>query len=80
MSEAVFSVWDTDCNGLIDVIEFFTGMIIFSQSRVEDKLRFLIELYDFNANGHLQAQELQFLVFNLLTATAKTFGVDSEAP
>ena len=42
MSEAVFSVWDTDSNGLIDLIEFFTGMIIFANARVEDKLRFLI--------------------------------------
>ena len=53
MNEAVFSVWDTDSNGLIDCIEFFTGMIVFSNARVEDKLRFLIELFDFNANGYL---------------------------
>jgi Ca2+-binding EF-hand superfamily protein len=80
MSEAVFSVWDTDSNGLIDLIEFFTGMIIFANARVEDKLRFLIDLFDFNQNGFLQDMELQFMVFNVLTATAKTFGVESEGP
>ncbi len=58
MSEAVFSVWDTDSNGLIDMIEFFTGMAIFSSSKTEDKLRFLIELFDFNANGYLLDTEL----------------------
>lgn len=49
----MFSVWDHDANGLIDCIEFFTGMIVFSNGRVEDKLRFLIELYDFNEQGFL---------------------------
>ena len=53
MSEAVFSVWDTDSNGLIDCIEFFTGMIVFSNARNEDKIRFLIDLFDFNENGYL---------------------------
>lgn len=48
MNEAVFSVWDTDSNGLIDCIEFFTGMIVFSNSNVVDKIRFLIEFFDFN--------------------------------
>lgn len=80
MSEAVFSVWDTDSNGLIDMIEFFTGMVIFSNSRIEDKLRFLFELFDFNANGYLNDIELQFMIYNVLCATVKTFGVESEAP
>ena len=80
MSEAVFSVWDTDSNGLIDCIEFFTGMIVFSNARVEDKLRFLIELFDFNQNGYLIDVELQFLCYNVISSTAKTFGVESEAP
>ena len=80
MNEAVFSVWDTDSNGLIDCIEFFTGMIIFSNSRIEDKLRFLIDLFDFNENGYLQEVEIQFMAYNVLTATAKVFGVEIETP
>ena len=58
MSEAVFSVWDTDSNGLIDCIEFFTGLIMFSDSRMEDKIRFLIDLFDLNGNGYLQDVEI----------------------
>ena len=80
MSEAVFSVWDTDSNGLIDCIEFFTGMIVFANARLEDKLRQLIELFDFNQNGYLNDTELMFLCYNVLSATATTFGVESEAP
>ena len=30
--EAVFSIWDTDNNGLIDALELFAGLIIFSDS------------------------------------------------
>lgn len=48
--EAVFVIWDTDNNGrshryvliyigLVDVIEFFCTLAIFSNSRVEDKIR-----------------------------------------
>ena len=53
MNEAVFSVWDTDSNGLIDCLEFFTGMVVFADARIEDKLRMLIELFDLNDNGYL---------------------------
>ena len=80
MSEAVFSVWDTDSNGLIDCIEFFTAMIVFSDARIEDKLRFLLDIFDFNENGYLTEIELHFLAFNVLTATAKVFGVEIETP
>ena len=58
MNEAVFSVWDTDSNGLIDCLEFFTGMVVFADARIEDKLRMLIELFDLNENGYLQDVEL----------------------
>jgi Ca2+-binding EF-hand superfamily protein len=80
MSEAVFSVWDTDSNGLIDCIEFFTALIVFCDCRMEDKIRFLLDLYDFNENGYLQEVEIQFMCYNILNATAKTFGVESETP
>ena len=80
MNEAVFSVWDTDANGLVDCIEFFTGMIVFAACRVEDKLRFLIDFFDFNENGFLHETELSFMCYNVLTATAKVFGCDVEMP
>ena len=79
--EAVFVMWDSDNNGkirllfefwlgLIDIIEFFCALAIFSNSRVEDKIRcmnsFLIrlvlfEFFDFNENNYLEEVELQFL-------------------
>jgi hypothetical protein len=47
-NETVFLIWDTDNNGnhdlsisagLIDAIEFFCALAIFSTARVEDKIR-----------------------------------------
>ena len=43
---------------MIDCIEFFTVMIIFTDGRIEDKIRFLFDLYDFNQNGYLEEVDL----------------------
>ena len=32
--------------GLIDALEIFAGLIIFSDSKAEDKIRFLFDLFD----------------------------------
>ena len=58
MNEAVFTMWDSDCNGMIDCIEFFCVLILFSDGRVEDKIRFLVDLFDFNGNGYLEEVDL----------------------
>ena len=38
-SESSFVVWDVDKNGLIDILELFSGLILFSDSKFEDKIR-----------------------------------------
>lgn len=38
-SESSFVVWDVDKNGLIDALELFSGLILFSDSKFEDKIR-----------------------------------------
>jgi Ca2+-binding EF-hand superfamily protein len=43
-----FDIWDEDNNGLIDALELFCGLILFSDSKFEDKIRFLFDLFDFN--------------------------------
>ena len=48
INEAVFSMWDTDSNGMVDCIEIFAVMIVFADARLEDKIRFLFDLFDFN--------------------------------
>lgn len=38
-NESAFVIWDTDDNGLIDALELFCGLIIFSDSKFDDKVR-----------------------------------------
>ena len=38
-NEVTFAIWDTDNNGLVDAMEVFAGLIIFADSRAEDKIR-----------------------------------------
>ncbi len=38
-SEIAFVIWDTDNNGLIDSLELFSGIILFSETKFEDKIR-----------------------------------------
>ncbi len=38
-NESAFVIWDTDNNGLIDSLELFSGLALFSDSKNEDKVR-----------------------------------------
>jgi len=37
--EHEFSLWDTDKNNLIDSLEIFTGIIIYADCGIEEKLK-----------------------------------------
>ena len=37
-NESAYQFWDTDNNGLIDGLELFTGLALFADARVEDKV------------------------------------------
>jgi hypothetical protein len=39
INENHFVIWDTDNNGLIDALELFSGMAIFSSAKQEDIIR-----------------------------------------
>ena len=38
-SETSFNIWDTDANGLIDTLELFVGIALYSEARLEDKIK-----------------------------------------
>ena len=48
MSEASFSIWDSDSNGLIDALSFFSIIALYSDALASDKIRFIFRLFDFN--------------------------------
>jgi hypothetical protein len=60
---------------LIDSIEFFCALVIFSNSRVEDKIRFLFEFFDFNEQNYLEENDIQFLAHTCINASFKISGV-----
>jgi Ca2+-binding EF-hand superfamily protein len=60
--ESEFKIWDTDSNRLIDSLELFTGLTVFSNSEFEEKIRFLFDLYDFNELNSLSNIDIQFMI------------------
>jgi microtubule-associated protein-like 5 len=47
--------------GIVDALELFTGLIVFSDSKIEDKIKFLFDLFDFNEILSLSLMDLEFL-------------------
>ena len=43
-----FSVWDVERRRRIDALEMFSGLILFSNARFDDKVQFLFEVFDLN--------------------------------
>ena len=43
--ESAFVIWDTDNNGLIDSLELFSGITLFSDTKIEDKIRCKIDFF-----------------------------------
>lgn len=66
-----FQLWDTDRNGLIDAIEIFTGITIYSEGAVEDKFHFLFDLIDFNRRHQIGYYDLIFLFETYINAVFK---------
>ena len=80
MSESLFNLLDDNNNGLIDSIELFTLLALFSDSRVEDRVRFLFDLYDFNERGYLEDLDIQFMFFTILMGLTKIYKLSTESP
>ena len=74
-NEEIFQIYDTDQNGLIDSLELFTGLALFSDAKLEEKIRFLFDLFDFNEVNSLSLQNLAFLLVLAGNVTFKTYHV-----
>ena len=61
--DRLFNALDQNSNGLIDSIEIFTILCIFSDCREEDKMLFLFDVFDFNGRGWLEAADIEFMMF-----------------
>jgi hypothetical protein len=61
--------------GLIDALELFSGIIMFSASNTDDKLRFLFDLYDFGSCQTISLMDLEMMITSLLIASSKIYGL-----
>ena len=77
-NESNFVIFDTDRNGLIDALELFSGLVIFSDAKFEEKIRFLFDLFDFNELNSLSLIDLEFMINCCISATYKIFCINSD--
>lgn len=81
-----FEIWDEDNNGLIDALELFSGLILFSESKFEDKIRctliqiisVLFDLFDFNEMNSLSLIDVEFLLNCSISSTFKICRISTE--
>ena len=72
-----FIIWDNDKNGLVDVLEVFSGLVVFSSSNLEDKVRFLYEIFDLNEENLIESIDVEFIVYTALQSTFKIYQITS---
>ena len=63
----------------------FTGLILFSDERAEDKLKgsfylAIFELFDFNEIRSISKTDLEFLLYSCISAGLKIYGYADECP
>eukprot|EP00968_Pinguiococcus_pyrenoidosus_P003972 scaffold263_cov251-Pinguiococcus_pyrenoidosus.AAC.5 len=67
----VFSLLDTDHNGLVDAFEALIAFCLVAQMKLTDKMNFVFGLYNFSGNGELNVDELIILIRTVAHAAAK---------
>jgi microtubule-associated protein-like 5 len=72
-------MFDDDNNLLIDGLELFAGLILFTDNcKFEDKIKFIFDIYDFNDLNSLSKTDLEFLFISTCSACNKIMGVKSK--
>jgi microtubule-associated protein-like 5 len=77
-NESSFIIWDTDNNGLIDALELFAGLAIFSESEFYQKISFLFYLFDFNGVGSLNLTDIEFMLDCCMSSIFKVYEIKND--
>jgi hypothetical protein len=67
----VFTIFDNDERGLVDSFELITTLALCSSMRLEEKLRFVQSVYDFNENSMFSKDEITIIARTALYGIAK---------
>jgi serine/threonine-protein phosphatase 2B regulatory subunit len=60
--ERLFSMFDTDRTGLIDVKEFIVGMSNVGGEARDNKIQFAFSVYDLDGSGYIDSSELRKII------------------
>ncbi|KAM9997267.1 hypothetical protein ACTFIZ_006694 [Dictyostelium cf. discoideum] len=69
----MFTLFDSDGNGVIDVKEFITALYLMTKAPTLDKLGFFFDLFDSDKSGYLEREEVDKLV-NIVVCCGKGLG------
>jgi Ca2+-binding EF-hand superfamily protein len=67
LAERMLAVFDKDCDGLVNRIDFVRGVPRLLFGSMHDKLRFVFRLHDLNGDGFIDHEELVFMIQAALT-------------
>ena len=56
---------------LIDAFEIFSGLVIYSEDKFEDKAKFLFDMFDLNEETKITLIELEFMLNTAITSIFK---------
>jgi len=70
-ASSFFFVFDTDCNGLIDALEFIGTIAAISGMRLKEMLEFVLRTYDFDGTEVLSVDEVTLALKSLATGLCK---------
>eukprot|EP01053_Blabericola_migrator_P013431 Blabericola_migrator_1__13430@NODE_963_length_5889_cov_140_567846_g668_i0_p1_GENE_NODE_963_length_5889_cov_140_567846_g668_i0NODE_963_length_5889_cov_140_567846_g668_i0_p1_ORF_typecomplete_len1075_score132_77Pkinase/PF00069_25/1_2e16EFhand_1/PF00036_32/3_3e06EFhand_1/PF00036_32/6e06EFhand_1/PF00036_32/6_6e02EFhand_6/PF13405_6/0_0013EFhand_6/PF13405_6/4_3e05EFhand_6/PF13405_6/4_8e03PH/PF00169_29/7_2e11EFhand_5/PF13202_6/0_00013EFhand_5/PF13202_6/2_5e05EFhand_5/PF13202_6/1_2e04Pkinase_Tyr/PF07714_ len=65
VGERLFAAFDVNKNGVIDFEEFSNGLAILSSANLNNKLRFIFNMYDLNGDGQLSRDEMSMMLYHI---------------
>jgi len=68
MGERLYAVFDRDSSGGVDFQEFLTGMALIYRGTVEEKKKFLFEMYDLDGDGFVTREDLRTMLSHIPAA------------
>ncbi len=75
--ERLFTIIDTDKDDALSKPEFVAGVSRLFSNKFEDNVRLIFELFDFDANGFVSAEDLRILLSHVPLTSAAS---GSESP
>lgn len=77
-NDDAFLIWDIGHVRMVDALEIFSGLVVMANITLEDQVKFLFDLYDFNEINSLSLTDIELMAKMTLTSLFKIHGVSAE--